>query len=94
VGQIRGILINILSSILEIATVILCVFTFSILVEECQTWDEFEDVVLCLEEAAAMNPVHIQLAAMKVLRAATWVSGLQTILTAVTLFTCSKIFPS
>ncbi|KAF4630823.1 hypothetical protein G7Y89_g7321 [Cudoniella acicularis] len=65
--------------LLEAVTFILSIFTFFLLIGEYQTWNEFKDIVLSPEEAAAMQAMSIQVPSMENLRAATYISGIQTI---------------
>jgi len=76
---------------LETLTLVVWVVTFALLVGECQSWDAAEDAVadvLTPEEAAAINSIPGQDSAIKALRAATWLSGGNSVFFFLTLVTC------
>jgi hypothetical protein len=79
---------------LEFFTLVVWVVTFALLVGECQSWDAAEDAVagvLTPEEVAAINSVPGQDSAIMALRAATWLSGGNSVFFFLTLLTCSML---
>src|ERR1700712_5616790 len=79
-------------SILEFFTLVVWVVTFALLVGECQSWDAAEDAladVLTPDEVAAINSVPGQNTAISAMRAATWLSGVNSVFFFLTLLTCS-----
>ncbi|KAE9382059.1 hypothetical protein N431DRAFT_552015 [Stipitochalara longipes BDJ] len=76
---------------LEFFTLVVWVVTFALFVGECQTWDAAEDAVadvLTPDEVAAINSVPGQDSAIMAMRAATWLSGGNSVFFFLSLITC------
>ncbi|KAH8665227.1 hypothetical protein BGZ60DRAFT_565376 [Tricladium varicosporioides] len=74
--------------LLEIVAIILCIFTFFLLIGQCDAWNDFGDTDLSSnDEAAVMTEMSIQAPPLAILGAATCISGTQTILGAGILIT-------
>jgi hypothetical protein len=79
-------------SILELLTLVVWVVTFALFVGECQSWDAAEDAitdVLPPDEVATINSLPGQDGAIMAMRAATWLSGGNSVFVFFTLITCS-----
>lgn len=79
-------------SAIEFLTLVAWVVTFALLVEECQAWDAAEDAVedvLTPEELASLNSLPGQDSAIMAMKAATWLSGSNSVFVFLTLIACS-----
>ncbi|KAN0121939.1 hypothetical protein V8E51_000265 [Hyaloscypha variabilis] len=77
--------------ILEFFTLVVWVVTFAFFVGECQSWDAAEEAladVLTPQEVALINSVPGEDSAIMAMRAATWLSGANSVFFFLTLITC------